>query len=104
MMGYDHHLRVTRTSRVSDGMGGFTDGDETVVYDGKADIQDGGAEMQTDDGVVTEEGDAVVFLSSDLEGIRVGDAAKLVWADGIERAATVARVVRLDKKLVLSYD
>jgi fructose 1,6-bisphosphatase len=104
MMDYDHRLLVTRTARVSDGMGGFTGGDETVVYDGKADIQDGGTEKQTDDGVVTEEGDAAVFLPSDLEGIQVGDVAKLAWADGIERAATVARVVRLDRKLVLSYD
>jgi hypothetical protein len=108
MMSYDHRLLVTQaTQRVSDGMGGFEDTGEELVYDGWADVQDRGSKVQTEEGVVTEEGDATAFLPQDAPeptAFAVGDEVVIAWPSGGESEATIARVVRLDKKLVLSYD
>ena len=104
-MTYPHYLTITRTtSGTSDGMGGTTGGTTETVYDGEADVQDGGAEVKAEDGVITEEGDATVFLSGSVAGIQVGDDATITWEEGSTQKATVARTIRLDDKLVLSYN
>jgi len=113
MLGYPHHLHVERATRTeSDDLGGFVEGETRVVYDDRADVQDagrssvGGAQVTRDGGTVTEEGDATAFLppEADADAFAVGDQAVITWPDGTDQAATVARVVRLDDKLMLSYD
>ena len=104
-MDYPHQLTITHTTPGEpDGMGGTTGGTTETVYGGEADVQDGGAEIKAEDGVITEEGDATAFLPGSVAGIQVGDDATITWADGTERGATVAEAVRLDDKLILSYD
>jgi hypothetical protein len=102
-MDYDATLTITGPAG-TDGLGRTT-GSTTAVYDGPADVQEGAVMRRTEDGQAFQLGDAKAFLplGESLDGISVGDAATITWADGSTQSATVAETRRLDGSLVLSY-
>jgi hypothetical protein len=113
MSDYPHTLRITRGSTDPGAGGQDVDGvwtpdpgqpQEVVLYDGPADVQDGGDTVERDNaGSPTAISNAVAFLAdeSQLSLILPNDAAKVTWADGSVTQAAVNKVRKLDGTIFL---
>lgn len=107
-MSYPHRFRVSERAAGTQNpdTGQHTPGAETVLYDGPADVQDGGKALRRDnDGRAVETSDAVVFLAdpSAAAQLRPGLAGVVTWEDGKTSDAEILRSVRLDGTLFLRW-
>lgn len=107
-MSYPHRLSITRegTGSQDPDTGAWTPGTAVMIYDGPADVQDGGETIQRDsDGRPTAVSDATAYLEDEraVGSIYVGDRAVVTWEDGTTADARVLKVVRLDGKLQLGW-
>lgn len=78
--------------------------DVEEIYNDRADVQDGGKELQRDNlGSPDVTSDAVAFLrdESTLKNIRPGDQAEITWEDGTTDLADVSKIRRLDGTVFL---
>lgn len=110
MSEYPHHIRVTRPGPIvgqDPDTGQPEYGEEGLLYDGPADVQDAGEVLaRSPDGTPTEMSDATVFLpeTAPLSAIMEEDHVLIDWNDGSPTDdAQVAKRRRLDGSLLLKY-
>lgn len=103
MTGYDATLTLERPPD-PDGLGRST-GTAEAVYDGPADVQEGGVTRRTEGGQAFRIGDAKTFLpdGESVAAVQQQDTGTVTWPDGSTQAVTVAEMRRLDETIVLTY-
>lgn len=111
-MDYPHWIRIFRGTPTSGGTqddeGVWTDDvgldDVEEVYDGPADVQDGGKTVERDNlGSPEPVSNAVAFLKKEKEInlIKVGDGAEITWEDGSKDMADVTKIRKFDGTVFL---
>lgn len=108
---FPHTIEVSYTAQVKDGGGGFTEGATTVVYDGKADVQDGGIGSLGEvlkaiaDAGFEGRGNAIVFLPGSVsisdKGIKEGH--DFTWTDR-SKTGKVTGINHMDNVLAVSFE
>lgn len=109
---WPHRLRIYDTATGAVSPGGYTDDDgvwhddpavpDTIdLYDGEADVQDGGAMFNRDtNGAVVDQSDAVAFLrrTKDIGSFanKTTLKAEITWEDDTTSQADVVKIRRLD--------
>ena len=114
-MSYPHDLRIfsqATGSHAADDT--FSPGEESDVYDDRADVQDGPIELERNpdgrpfteaDPIRGVRADAVAFLKDEtkLDQIQLEQYAVVTWEDGSTSEAMVVGTRRLDGKVFLDW-
>lgn len=101
-MLYLDEITVFDTEDIADGGGGFTPGDETTVYEGFADVQEGFYGHTAQAGSLESRADAVVFLppgmEEEVDSIKAGNGFRWQGKEG-----NVVRTSPLDRSFEVSW-
>lgn len=107
-MRHPHRWTCTRsgTGTQDPGTGAWTPGADTTVFDGPADIQDGGEETSRDtEGRLVVRSIAVMFLDPEeaAHDHVVGDVGTGTWEDGSTDDAEIVNIRRIDGRMELKW-